>query len=112
MTMQEFNLSVLEEYRPEKFVLKPVYEGAGSKMLLLHLLPEQEVPLHPHLECEVTLIPQKGEAVLFYEAGTEVALKAGALYFAGNAPVFGIQNRGAEPFQMLVLLVRVGSSAA
>ena len=108
--MQTFHFEELEEYRREKFVLKPVYEGVGSKMLLLHLLPEQEVPLHPHLESEVTLIPHSGEAVLFYEDGTEVVLKADSFYYGGLAPVFGIQNRGTEPFQSLVLLVRVAAT--
>ncbi len=104
--MQEFQLDVLEEYRPEKFVVKPVYAGNSSKGMLLHLLPNQEVPLHPHTDWEVTLIPRRGEAVLFYEDGTEVALKTGALYFGGQSPVFGMQNRGPEPFQTVVLLAR------
>jgi mannose-6-phosphate isomerase-like protein (cupin superfamily) len=104
--MQEFDLTALEEYRREKFVFKPLYEGSGSKAMLLHLLPEQEMPLHPHLEWEVTLLPRLGEAVMFGEDGVETVLKAGVLYYCGLAPVFGIQNRGPEPFQMLVLLIR------
>lgn len=103
--MQEFRFDALEEYRPEKFVVKPVYTGRGSKAMLLHLMPDQEVPLHPHADWEVTLIPQRGAAVLFYEDGTEVALETGALYFGGLSPVFGVQNRGTEPFQTLVVLV-------
>ncbi len=104
--MQEFDLNALEEYRREKFVFKPVYEGTGSKAMLLHLLPEQEMPLHPHLDWEVTLLPRLGEAVMFGEDGAETILKPGALYYGGLAPVFGLQNRGPEPFQMLVLLTR------
>ncbi len=110
--MQEFNLIALEEYRPEKFTIKPVYEGAGSKAMLLHLLPGQEVPVHPHPEWEVTLIPQQGEAIVNHEDGTETLLKTGSLYHGGLAPVFGIQNRTPERFQMLVLLVRAAESAA
>ena len=109
--MQEFNLSALAEYRPEKFVIKLVYESAGSKAMLLHLLPGQEVPNHPHPDWEVTLIPQQGEAFVIYEGGTETLLKTGSLYHGGVTPVFGIQNRAEGPFQMLVLLVRATAPA-
>ena len=110
--MQEYKLSDLEEYRPEKFVVKPVYEGAGGKAMLLHLMPGQEVPVHPHPEWEVTLIPQQGEAVVVHEDGTETLLKTGAVYYGGLAPVFGVQNRAEERFQTLVLLTRaVGPKA-
>lgn len=108
MKVQEFSLSALEEYRPEKIVLKPVYESAGSKALLLHLLPGQEVPIHPHPNWEVTLLPRHGQACLVSEDGAETVLSAGALYYGDIAPSFGIQNRTQKPFQMLILLVRVG----
>ena len=111
MTMQAFDLTELQEYRPEKFVTKPLYNGSGNKAMLLHLLPNQEVPMHPHTDWEVTLIPQTGEAVLFSEDGTEIPLKTGMLYYGGLSPVFGVQNRGAQPFQTVVLLARGGSGA-
>lgn len=110
--MQEYNLSELEEYRPEKFVVRPVHEGVGGKAMLLHLLPGQEVPTHPHPDWEVTLIPQQGEAIVCHEDGTETVLKAGRLYYGGLAPVFGVQNRAGERFQTLVLLVRVSGPGA
>lgn len=110
--MQEYVLSGLEEYRPEKFIVKPVYEGAGGKAMLLHLLPGQEVPTHPHPDWEVTLIPQQGEAVVVHEDGTETLLKTGAVYYGGLAPVFGVQNRTEERFQMLVLLTRMAEPKA
>ena len=80
ITMQEHIVSDLAEYCPEKFVAKPVYESAGSKAMLLHLLPGQEVPNHPHPNWEVALIPQRGEAVVVYEDETETFLKTGAVY--------------------------------
>ncbi len=110
--MQEHNLSGLEEYRAEKFVVKPVYEGVSGKAMLLHLMPGQEVPIHPHPDWEVTLIPQQGEAIVNHEDGTETVLKTGALYYGGVAPVFGVQNRTEERFQTLVLLVRAAGPKA
>jgi quercetin dioxygenase-like cupin family protein len=110
--MQEYNLSELEEFRAEKFVVKPVYEGTGGKAMLLHLLPGQEVPTHPHPDWEVTLIPQQGEAVVKHEDGTETVLKTGAVYYGGLAPVFGVQNRSGERFQTLVILTRAAEPKA
>lgn len=105
--MLEYRLSEIEEYSSEKAVAKAVFEGARLKTLLLNLLPGQEVPRHPHPNWEVVLVPQHGEARLTRENGEQTILKAGAVYHGGIAPVFGIQNEGQEPFQTLVLLIRV-----
>ena len=95
----------LEEYSPEKFVVKPVYSGARSKAMLLHLLPGQEVPIHPHPDLEVILFPQRGEATLVWDDGRQDTLRTGVLCDAGVGPTFGLQNTGMEPFQTLVTLV-------
>lgn len=109
--MTQATLRDLEEYSPERFIVKPVFDGAHSAGKLLHLQPGQEVPVHPHAGREVILFPQKGEAVLIGEDGKEQALKTGTVYYQGLAPTFGLKNVGAGPFQMLVVLVRIVSDS-
>lgn len=100
-------LSELEEYHADRFVIKPVYEGAQSIAKLLHLQPGQTVPIHPHAGREVILMPQKGEAILTWEDGSEQRLIAGTVYYQGLEPTFGLKNVGDAPFQMLILLVKI-----
>lgn len=105
--MTQTVLRDLEEYSSDRFLIKPVYDGAHSVAKLLHLQAGQEVPVHPHAGREVILFPQKGEAVLVHENGEEQALTAGTVYYQGLAPTFGLKNTGTGLFQMLVTLVRV-----
>lgn len=104
--MTAYQFSVLEEYSDDKFLVKTLYRGCRSRALPLHLRPGQTVPVHPHPGCGVTLVPQKGRAVLVWEDDTEQALAGGVLYHAGVAPVFGLESRGGEGFQTLVILAQ------
>lgn len=110
--MTQANLKDLEEYSADRFIIKPVFDGVASMGKVLHLGPGQEVPVHPHAKKEVILFPQKGEATLIAEDGKEQNLRAGSVYYQGVAQTFGLRNTGAEPFQMLVLLVGVEGAAA
>jgi quercetin dioxygenase-like cupin family protein len=105
--MTHATLSELEEYSPDRFLVKSVFDGAHSMGKLLHLQAGQSVPIHPHAGKEVILFPQKGEAVLIQEDGQEQSLVAGTVYYQGLAQTFGLTNAGPGPFQTLVLLVRI-----
>lgn len=109
--MTEYQFSALEEYSDEKFLVKTLYQGCRSRAMLLHLGPGQAVPIHPHPGCEVTPAPQRGDAVLVWEDGAEQTLTPGTLYHAGVAPVFGLENRGRDGFQTLVMLAQADERA-
>ena len=108
--LEECNLSELEEYDPKHFVRKLVTRGAQSKSMLMNLLPGQEIPTHGHDGYEVLLLPQKGQAVLIVDDTTDVALRPGTVYSAGQHNTFRIHNNSTEPFQLLVILVRLVSA--
>lgn len=110
--METYRLSDLEEYDEGKFLVKPVYSGKGSEAKLLHLLPGQRVPIHPHPQREVILLPRKGAGVLLREGAEDVPLVCGTLYHFPPDSSFGLRNDGAAPFQTLVTLVRAGGGAA
>lgn len=105
--MTQATFTELEEYSPERFLVKPAFDGAYCAAKVLHMNTGQSVPIHPHAGREVILFPQKGEAVLTFEDGREQTIKAGTIYNQGLAPTFGLKNTGDGPFQTLVLLVEV-----
>ena len=110
--MLHANLAALEEYNPDRFVIKPVYDSPYSFSKVIHMAPGQCVPVHPHAGKEVILFPQKGYATLCWDDGKEQALDAGNVYYQGPEPTFGVTNLGPEPFQMLVLVVHIAGGAA
>lgn len=108
--MIECRLGELEEYSRDTFLVKKVYDGVQSQARLLHLLPGQEVPAHPHPGQELILLPQRGEATLFRAGQGDLLLTPGAFYYMGTEPVLGLRNTGNEPFQTLVVLVRIAGT--
>lgn len=97
----------VEEYDSKASVRKCVNEGEQSRSMVLHLLPGQEVPSHPHPGHEIILLPQRGRATLTLDGETEIALEPGCLYAEREGHTFGIRNTGTEPFQMLATLIRL-----
>lgn len=102
--MSAIDLNALEEYQPEKPVIKPVFETPELLGKAVHLAPGGQVPVHPHPGKTVVLIPRKGTGVAFFEDGHDEPLAADTVCPMGVDPVFGIRNTGDGPFQMLVLL--------
>jgi len=96
----------IERYQPDKHIHVPVFNGERTKVLLLCLSPGIAVPPHSHPGFEVTLQPLRGKAVLPAADGTELVLEAGRIYFVDGAESFSPKNRFAEPFQMLIHLVK------
>ena len=96
----------IERYQPDKHVHVPVFNGERTKVLLLCLSAGLSVPPHTHPGFEVTLQPLRGKAVLPTEDGGEVVLEPGQIYFVDGARSFNPTNPHAEPFQMLIHLVK------
>ena len=105
--MKEYRFDEVAEYNEAASVRKCLHEGAQSRAMLLHLLPGQEIPQHPHPGHEIILLPQCGQATLTVDGVTEIALEPGKFYAEGEGHTFGIKNTGAEPFQMLATLIRL-----
>ena len=105
--MIEYRFEDVAEYDPSASVRKCLNEGAQSRSMLVHLLPGQEIPPHPHPGQEVILLPQAGRATLTLDGTVDVALEPGKFYAEGEGHTFGIKNTGTEPFQMLATLVRL-----
>jgi quercetin dioxygenase-like cupin family protein len=95
------------EFNSSSPVRKCLNEGDQSRSMLLHLLPGQEIPQHPHPGHEIILMPQKGHATLTLDGETEIALEPGKFYAEKEGHTFGIKNNGNEPFQMLATLIRL-----
>lgn len=110
VVLTQSSLADLEEYDKEHLVRKDVAGGAQYKCVLLHLLPGQEIPTHGHAGHEVILLPQKGQATLKVNGTGQVSLRPGCVYTAGDGSTFQITNDGAEPFQLLVTLVRLAGA--
>ena len=108
--MKECKFADVEEYDPGTSVRKCLNEGAQSRSMLIHLLPGQEVPQHPHPGHEIILLPQKGHATLTLDGAVNIALEPGTFYSEEEGHTFGIKNTGTEPFQMLATLVRLSKS--
>jgi quercetin dioxygenase-like cupin family protein len=98
--------SEIARYEADKHVHVPVFNGERTKVLLLCLSGGLSVPPHSHPGFEVTLQPLLGRAVLPGEDGKELLLEPGRLYFVDGALSFNPRNPYAEPFQMLIHLVK------
>ena len=98
--------SEIARYETGKHVHVPVFNGERTKVLLLCLSAGLTVPPHSHPGFEVTLQPLLGKAVLPTEDQGEVTLEPGRLYFVDGAKSFNPRNPYAEPFQMLIHLVK------
>lgn len=96
----------IERYAPDKHVHVPVFNGERTKVLLLCLTPGLAVPPHTHPGFEITLQPLRGKALLPMPDGGELVLEPGRIYFVDGAHSFSPDNRHAEPFQMLIHLVK------
>lgn len=101
------DLESLEQYNESQFVVKGVYKGTRSEAVLVSLLPGQEMPAHPHLGFEVTLLPRTGRGTLSVSEKKNVELVPGKLYYEPAGNTFRIVNTGTEPFQVLIHLVQV-----
>lgn len=104
--MTKTHLADVEEYRESGPAIKTLYRTGLGEARVVHLKPGQEVPAHPHDRFEVTLLPQKGHALLTLAGGEQIGLVPGAVYHDPDGSAFGIQNHGAGNFQMTVLLTR------
>jgi mannose-6-phosphate isomerase-like protein (cupin superfamily) len=104
------NLSDMEQYNADSFVVKGVYKGDQSEAVLLFLLPGQEMPSHTHERFEVVLLPQKGSGVMNVDGLKDVDLVPETLYYEPAGRTFRIKNTGAEPLQVLITLIRVQST--
>ena len=104
--MHTRTLSEIERHEPGRHVLVPVFDGERTKVRLLCLAPGARVPSHSHEGFEVTLVPLAGKAVAPEADGTEVVLEPGRVHFAEGSGSFGFQNPHAEPFQMLIHLIK------
>ena len=96
---------LIEEFSDTSVIKKVLAGGDNFKSLVINMKPGQEVPIHSHAGHSVILIPQAGEGILFRDAGSSVNLAVGALYVDHRGSSFGLQNRGIEPFRLLVILV-------
>lgn len=99
-------LAEVERYQSDKHVLVPLFSGERAKVLLLCLSPGITMPPHTHPGCEVTLQPLLGKGLLPTADGGEVALEPGRVLFVDGAQSFSPRNPFAEPFQMLIHLVK------
>jgi quercetin dioxygenase-like cupin family protein len=98
--------SEIARYQADKHVHVPVFNSERTKVLLLCLSPGLGVPPHSHPGFDVTLQPLLGKAVLPGAGGQELVLEPGRLYFAEGTESFNPTNPYAEPFQMLIHLVK------
>ena len=96
----------IERYQAGKHIHVPVFNGERTKVLLLCLSAGLSVPPHTHPGFEVTLQPLRGKAVLPVGDGAEVVLEPGRIYFVDGAQSFNPRNPHAEPFQMLIHLIK------
>lgn len=101
------NLDSLRQFNDSSLVIKGVFKGEQSEGVLLSLLPGQIMPTHSHKNFEVVLLPREGQATLTVNSHKQVHLSAGTLYFEPSGSTFQIENTGAEPFQVLITLIRV-----
>ncbi|CAN5470679.1 hypothetical protein BH10CYA1_BH10CYA1_49630 [soil metagenome] len=101
----------LEEYDSDKFKRKDVHSGPRSTVVLLHLLPGQEIPTHSHAGVEIMLVAQKGEAILTIDAIKKVTLKPGIFFSEiGDGHTFSIKNNSSLPFQMMVVQIKLSEA--
>ena len=105
------NLTEMEQYSDDSFVVKGVYKGEQSEAVLLFLLPGQEMPTHAHQRFEVVLTPRTGCGVMIVNGTKEVDLFPETLYYEPAGCTFGIKNTGNAPFQVLITLIRVEVAA-
>jgi quercetin dioxygenase-like cupin family protein len=96
----------IERYQPDNHVHVPVFNGERTKVLLLCLSPGLTVPPHTHPGFEVTLQPLRGKAVLPTADGGDLVLEPGRIYLVDGAQSFNPKNPYAEPFQMLIHLIK------
>ncbi len=96
---------LIEEFSDVSVIKKVLAGGDNFKSLVINMKPGQEVPIHSHAGHSVILIPQAGGGILFRDAGSPVSLTVGALYVDPKGSSFGLQNKGSEPFRLLVILV-------
>ncbi len=106
------NMTEMEQYSDDQFVVKGVYKGAQSEAVLLFLRPGQEMPSHAHDRFEVILVPHKGQGQLVVNGKKEVDLLPGTLYYEPAGCTFKIVNNGDGPLQVLITLVRVEAETA
>lgn len=97
----------IERYQPEKHVMVSVFDGERTKVRLLCLSPGAAVPTHGHAGFEVTLQSLQGKGVLSHGDGGELVLEPGQVHLAVGTASFAIKNPHAEPFQLLIHLVKV-----
>ena len=64
------------------------------------------VPTHGHAGFEVSLQPVQGKGVLSREDGGELPLELGQVHCAAGTEAFAIKSPHAEPFQLLIHLVK------
>ena len=105
------NLTEIEQYSDDSFVVKGVYKGEQSEAVLLFLLPGQEMPTHAHQRFEVVLTPRTGCGVMIVNGTKEVDLFPETLYYEPAGCTFGIKNAGNAPFQVLITLIQVDVAA-
>jgi quercetin dioxygenase-like cupin family protein len=98
--------SEIERYDPGKHVHVTVFNGQRTKVLLLCLSPGLAVPPHSHPGFEITLQPLLGKALLPAADGHEISLEPGRIVFVDGDQSFNPRNPFAEPFQMLIHLVK------
>jgi quercetin dioxygenase-like cupin family protein len=94
-------------YQPDKHVMVSVFDGERTKVRLLCLSPGAAVPTHGHAGFEVTLQALRGKGVLSDDDGRELVLEPGQVHFADGVEAFAIKNPHAEPFQLLIHLVKI-----
>jgi quercetin dioxygenase-like cupin family protein len=106
LAMEKKVFADIEKFSPDKHVLVPIFDGERAKVVLLCLAPGTAAPPHSHPGFEVSLQPLRGRAIFQVEGGEEVILEPGAIYFAQGEGTFNPRNPHAEPFQMLIHLVK------
>lgn len=90
----------LREDGPAKHVLLRSREGM---VLLLGLATGQTLPPHRHPGYELQILVVEGEGRFFLQ-GEARAVKAAAVLSCGGDEDFGVQNDGANPLYVLVVL--------
>jgi mannose-6-phosphate isomerase-like protein (cupin superfamily) len=65
------------------------------------------MPSHPHERFEVVLVPRKGQGVMSVDGIKDVDLVPETLYYEPAGRTFRIKNTGDDPWQVLIILIRV-----
>src|SRR5690348_10705532 len=60
-----------DAYNPDRFVAKPLLEGAQSNVRLIRLAPGQALPPHRHGQSDLMLYVVEGDAELETPTGTQ-----------------------------------------